>query len=486
MPRLSPSGAKSRSKLIRSEWISGTPKVIGRHFTVDLGTDRAIVRVRVLAGGTALNQPESFMRGYRLQAATQANPDFWRLLAEERANLELNVDTEVDSTWRVFDAEGEPLSRTGRFVRLELIGQDRSNWVSIGEIEVFGTGFAREGIIEGEFSASRPVNVGRVRWQAQTPPRAELGMRFRGADDGQLWPEWEAEEGNAASQILFGGSEPVTRFQYQGTLQTETPFSTPALRRIEVEYDPVLVAREVSGKIFPDTVRKGEEGALTYTAAIEVGGDDYGVDQMRLDGVSLTIDEVRLDGGSLPYDENLERGYRWRAIPAEDRTLIEFASQERIEGRVAVEIVGRGLFLQDWIPVQLQVASREQAARDGFVNWQNAERVHVRALGLPSGLLDEIQVSPSPFSPFRDGNVDFRFIVGNIRENADIAVEVFKLDGRRVRRLVQEGRARAYHFAWDGRDRDEKIVAPGLYLYEIRVEAGDSNARRQGALVVAY
>ena len=67
-----------------------------------------------------------------------------------------------------------------------------------------------------------------------------------------------------------------------------------------------------------------------------------------------------------------------------------------------------------------------------------------------------------------------------------MAVEIYRLDGRRVRRLVQEGRARAYHFEWDGRDRDGRIVHPGLYLYEIRVDAGDEGARKRGAIAVAY
>jgi flagellar hook assembly protein FlgD len=68
---------------------------------------------------------------------------------------------------------------------------------------------------------------------------------------------------------------------------------------------------------------------------------------------------------------------------------------------------------------------------------------------------------------------------------SEIAVEIFHLDGRRVRRLTQEGRARAYRFAWDGRDQDGRIVVPGLYLYKIRVVEEDGGGRF-GALVVAY
>ena len=41
-----------------SEWVSNNPNVFGRNFIVDLGQDRAITRVRVLPGQTAINQPE--------------------------------------------------------------------------------------------------------------------------------------------------------------------------------------------------------------------------------------------------------------------------------------------------------------------------------------------------------------------------------------------------------------------------------------------
>ena len=155
----------------QSEWLSGTPHVFGRNFTVDLGMDRAITRVRILAGESAQRQTEYFVRGYRIETATQNSPNTWRLLAEQKENFTLDIDTSADSVWSVLDATGKALSRLGRFVRLTLIRQDRSNWVALGEIEVFGTGFAEKGRIEGTWSSSQPVNPGRIRWQVQTPFR---------------------------------------------------------------------------------------------------------------------------------------------------------------------------------------------------------------------------------------------------------------------------------------------------------------------------
>jgi len=475
----------------RGEWLSGTPHVFGRNFIVDLGLDRAITRVRILAGESALRQTEYFVRGYRIEAATQNSSNTWRLLAEQAENFLLNIDTRADSTWVVLDATGAPLSRLGRLVRLTLIRQDRSNWVALGEIEVFGTGFAEEGRIAGEWTSPEPVNPGRIRWQVQSPPQTQVEVKFRGTADGGELPEWEELESYRDREQLFAGAEPVDRFQYQAILQTGTPFSTPGLQRLEVDYDPVLVARQVLGEVAPETAQKGAPTALTYTAKVELEPGNYGIDLMRLEGIALTVDELRYNGRSLVYDENLERGFRWRSILNEERTLFELADSERIVDSGRLEIFARALFLQDRTRVELQVGNREQEERDGYVNWQNSRKAPgttsvVLAVGEPTGLLSEIEVEPSPFSPVERETVDFRFVVGNIREVTGVVLRLFTLDGEPMRRLQQEGRARVYHFEWDGRDCDGRIVKPGLYLYEIQVGAGGDAANRAGTLVVAY
>ena len=476
--------------LVRSEWISGTPNVFGQDFTVDLGLDRAINRVRVLAGQTAQSQPEYFVRGYRLHAATQRAPQVWVLLAEEPANFELNVDTSMDSTWSAIDEQGAAIPRPGRFVRLTLIRQDRSNWVAIGEIEVYGVGFVSEGSIEGRFVPPTPVNVGQVRWQVERSPRTQVELRLRGTDIGREGTAWEELDAYAEEEVVFTGDEPVEQLEYQVKLLTTTPFSTPALQRIEIDYDPVLVAHQLLAAVeVPDTVRKGVPTVLTYRVEVEVETDDYGIDMLRLDGTAVTIEELRLDGRALVHDGNLDQGYRWANTPNQDGTLIELAPEERIVSRGTVEIEGRALFLRDKTTVEIAAGSREQSERDSYVNWQQGEQMPgatwtVLASGTALRLLSQIEVSPRPFSPFSDELVSFDFVVGNISENKEISLEIFSLDGRRVRKLTQAGQARAYHFEWNGRDRERRIAVPGLYLYEIRVEDGGSN--RTGTFVVAY
>ena len=88
-------------------------------------------------------------------------------------------------------ADGGPLPVLGRFVRLRLTREDPPNWVSIGEVEVFGEGFRAEGTFESVvFDAGQPVNFGKVWFAGQTPPGTRLRVQFRTSVDGEAWPGW--------------------------------------------------------------------------------------------------------------------------------------------------------------------------------------------------------------------------------------------------------------------------------------------------------
>jgi len=457
-----------------SEWISGTPNVFGRTFTVDLGMDRAISRVRVVPGGTAQIQPEYFIRGYRLEASTQRQPEKWLLLAEQRANFRPTVDTTFDSTWSIVDELGKPVPRRGRYVKLTLIRQDRSNWVSLGDIEIYGAGYERQGQLTGELGFPGPVNAGRLSWQAGTPAGTQVRVLVRGAGEDQA-PIW-----GATRSSLYPGPEPVRGLEYRLVLETADPVITPAFGELAVDWDPVLVARQVLGSVQPETARKGDETHVVYRVELEIGAEDYGVELLEL-GMALSVEAIRLNGADLAYN--------WHADNEQGSTQVSFGRPLRDSG--VLEIAGKGLFLKDQTAIPVAVGSRAQEALDGYLNWQNAGESPagtwtVRGIGLPPGLLSEVEVSPRPFSPFRDERLAFGFVVGNLQQPTEVSLEIFSLGGTKVRRLSQIGGARAYHLEWDGHDQDGRLLAPGLYLYKVRVDAEDNAASRTGTLVVAY
>ena len=472
--------------LVRGEWISGTNNVFDKQFTVDLGLDRAISRVRILAGETALNQPEYFVRGYLLETAAQTTPQIWHKLAEQPDNFVLNVDTRADLTWAAVDGQGAATPRQGRFVRLTLIRQDRTNWVAIGEIEVYGMGYVSEGSIEDSLVPAAPVNVGQIRWEVERPERTDAAIQVRGGAAGRVAEDWARLPSHTEAAFYFTGAEPVERLEYRVQLDNSAPFASPALKRVEVDYDPVLVARRLQAAAsVSDSLRKGEAAALVYRIEIEVASDDHGVDMLLLDGPLLDIGPVRVDGRDLVAGAD----YNWRLTADREGMLVELAAHERIESTAEVEIEARALFVRDKTAVSFQAGNRGQGDRDGYVNWQSGEELPgstwtVLASGNPLQLLGEVAVEPQRFSPYVDYQVRFDFVVGNIEDGREVVLDIFGIDGRRVYGLQQTGRARAYRFEWDGRDRDGRVVTPGLYLYEVRVE-GSGKAHR-GTFVVAY
>ena len=472
--------------LVRSEWISGTNHVFDKQFTVDLGLDRAIKRVRVLAGETALNQPEYFMRGYRLETATQVAPQVWRLLAEQPDNFVLNVDTSADSTWAAIDERGEAIPRAGRFVRLTLIRQDRSNWVAIGEIEVFGVGYVSEGFIEDSFAPPTPVNVGLIRWQVERPERTGIELQVRGATAEGAKEPWGSVAAHVAEEFFYSGDEPVARLAYRARLTNSAPFVSPALKRIAIDYDPVLVAQQLLAEVVvSDSLRKGEEATLIYRVEIAAEGDDYGVDFLRVQGPLLRVIAVRVDGRELVPTED----YTWGPTPDREGIVIELTPNEQISAMATVEIEGQALFVRDKTAVGFAAGNKAQGDRDGYVNWQQGREMPgatwtVLAAGTPLQLLGEVQVEPRPFSPLADEHVRFAFVVGNIEAGREVVLKIYNLTGRPIRQLAQTGSARTYQFEWDGRDGSGRVVEPGLYLYEVRIEGSDK--ARRGTFVVAY
>ena len=472
--------------LVRSEWISGTNHVFDKQFTVDLGLDRAIKRIRVLAGETALNQPEYFVRGYRLETATQVAPQVWHLLAEQPDNFVLNVDTSADSTWATTDERSEAIPREGRFVRLTIIRQDRSNWVAIGEIEVFGVGYVSEGFIEDSFTPPTPANVGLIRWQVERAERTGIELQVRGvATEGAEVP-WGSVAAHADGEFFYSGDEPVARLAYRARLTNSAPYVSPALKRIAIDYDPVLIAQQLLAEVVvSDSLRKGEEATLIYRVEIAAGVNDYGVDLLRIQGPLLRVTAVRVDGRELVPTE----GYTWGPTADREGMLIELAPGEQINARATIEIEGPALFVRDKTAMRFEAGNKAQGDRDGYVNWQQGQEMPgatwtVLAAGTPLQLLGEVQVQPRPFSPFAEEYASFAFVVGNIEEGREVALKIYNLTGRSIRQLAQTGSARTYQFEWDGRDESGRVVEPGLYLYEIGIE-GSGKAQR-GTFVVAY
>ena len=106
--------------------------------------------------------------------------------------------------------------------------------------------------------------------------------------------------------------------------------------------------------------------------------------------------------------------------------------------------------------------------------------------------MDDLQISPNPFTPNGDGINDVAevgFSLFKVYEARSLKLRIFRLDGTRVRTVAMRALGGRQNFAWDGRDDNGALVPPGLYLAQIEVDADQAGAagqKRSRPIAVVY
>ena len=454
-----------------TEWrFDNEVEVLGKWIRIDLGGDRGVRQVRLLPGKTVAQRPLFFVKGYRLEVAREATPDDWVLVAQQAENTRPTVDTSVDSTWIERAADGAPLPVLGRFVRLRLTREDPPNWVSIGEVEVFGEGFRSEGTFESVvFDAGQPVNLGRVWFAGQTPPGTILRVQFRTSADGEAWPEWHRvpawDLAAVGDGVALTEPEPARFLQYRAVMETRDPLSTPRLMQVAVAFGEQLFARAVAGAIAPPRPVLGEETVFTYTFDVEIGPEDLGFDRVHI-GLPGVVQEVRFDGLALPED-GYEVGWDDEGL----RLVLGAEHHVSRSGRLEVEFAS--VLLRPTLAVRAAVALGDSA------DWQNARPVEEDAwtlvgAGVVSRALPRtgVSVRPNPFNA-ASGAAQIQIDLAKVQHPQALTVALYDLAGRQ-RRVLWDGQPAAAgrkRLAWDGRDESGRLVAPGHYLLRVEIDA---------------
>ncbi|MFA6107525.1 MAG: discoidin domain-containing protein [Candidatus Latescibacterota bacterium] len=456
---------------VNTEWrFNNESAVLGEWIKVDLGGDRGVSRVRLRPGKTIVQRPLFFIKGYRIEVASEAMPDDWVLVAQQVVNGHAEVDTQADSTWLETDVTGRPLPVLGRYVRLKLVREEPPNWVTIGEVEVYGEGYRADGSLESEvLDAGRPVNLGTARVTGVALTGTEVQVQFRTSLDGAIWAPWTETQAwdlsSATAGVALTEPEPARYLQYRVALATTAPLRTPRLTQVSVTYDTVLFAQAVTGAIAPLRPVLGQETAFTYTVEAEVGPADLGFDRVRL-ALPGQVTQVRWQGVPLPAE-----GYSWFWDAAGTEVVLD--RDYRVSGSGRLEVDLAGVLLRPTLAVRAGVALSEAD------NWQNLAPASSDAwtlIGL--GTLERVlprrgvQISPNPFNAAR-GPTQIQVDLAQVQVPQPVTVAVYTLAGRPVRRLVDgallsAGRQR---FTWDGRDDQGRLVGPGLYLLRVEVQA---------------
>ena len=96
----------------------------------------------------------------------------------------------------------------------------------------------------------------------------------------------------------------------------------------------------------------------------------------------------------------------------------------------------------------------------------------------------------SAFTPNADGINDLlevEYDLVNLIGGVPVALEVFNLAGVRVAGIpVETGSSGRFSATWDGRDAQDRLLSPGLYLLRLKVDADEETDIEVATLPIAY
>ena len=338
-------------------------------------------------------------------------------------------------------------------------------------------------------------------------PEVERGPML---DDTERWSPWSAP---------YVSGDGITSPSPRRFFQFEIRFASTGLdaaRRVdsisfEVSFPPV--AQLLVAEIFPRQVQPGRSVEFVYAVRASLDPSDPGFDNFdirtsapieRLEEIQIIdargavraqqVFGVDVDGLATPYE-----GGEFALVSVQpNRFRVRFpridADGTVLKLRFATSVLRYGLAFDGW---GLEEGSGElpQPAIPGNV-MQLApgdadNRSNLRVLvDLKGDLLRAVRAVPNPFTPNGDGVNDvaeIRYDLFKLTEATPVEVVVYDLSGRRIRVLfageIAGGR---YAVAWDGTDAGDRLVPPGLYLFEIRVSADTKPEEALGTVAVVY
>ena len=408
--------------------------------------------------------------------------------------------------------------------------------MEIAEVEIYGEGFVnRASYVSKMFDLEEPAILGEMRWQGRKDPGVRIDIHSRSGktlDPNVYWRNtgrgdelsrfdergklldakgYAGLKTGEAAEITYDienwsfWSPPYEFADSLGTsvispspnnvFQFRVDFQPDALQGGEVDFVEFSVtkpplAQNVVGEVYPPEVPLGEISQFTYAVSPTMTPDHSGFDQIEIAAPFgfAGVDSVRATG---LVDWSVQ-------VESPDSTLFSVKLSPRREagdlgGPVEVyfraPVLRYGTPFDGWVrdserPLELAQRINPGNAAPEFVS----ETLSVRT-SLSPRLLADLLVEPRVFSPNGDGvNDSSRFSLNllQVTENVPLRLEIFDLSGRLLRQqegLHESGR---FSFSWNGRDDQQELVAPGLYMYRIVVKAKNGDDQQTGTIAVVY
>jgi hypothetical protein len=436
---------------------------------IDLQATRRINKVRLWAFG--FNQrlrPRAYSIYVGLDSITNTK------VAQRLSNTD-TVTTDVF----------EPI--VGRFVWISIDVVDRQFSTVLSEIQVFGVGYLSNGVYTSSIrDVKRNVNWGKLNYTAVIPEGTEMTFQFRtgaNAKNDTTWSEWSPSV--KLNNALYDVFEPRRFIQYRVNFGTSS-LETPRLQSLTLNYDTLLVARTAVAKIQPSQFPILRPIDAEYQIRATMDANSVGIDTIVINTPSPSV----VTGVTA---NNVAVNYTYRPEP--DRILVALSSRVTASSDIAVKFKVTPYL--DRNPFSSRIIGGRTGGNPQRVDTETNNGVEgwtLVATDVADRLLVDVKASPNPFTPNGDGKNDktrFSFFLANLNIPRPLTIRIFDMTGRVVRTVLEtKSVANAYvegnAIEWDGRDDSGKLVRPGIYIYQVNIEADKQVETVSKTVVVAY
>ncbi|MEW6751658.1 MAG: hypothetical protein AB1505_11890 [Candidatus Latescibacterota bacterium] len=496
---------------------------------LDFARPLAVSRIRFYPRNTVVPTPEypyqgDFLRAYEVwvnaAATTPESPDI--LVQRDATNEEAVVDVRL----------------APRYVRQVKIRSLAAVPFEIDEVEVYGEGYAGYGTyLSDVVDLGGPASIGPLQWveaAAGDSLFSALDVRVRtGADDTPILYQvfqrdahgaMTGEKKDVAPRVYYAADRrdrvslkpdetnwspwtPVRNGQLMGAplprryVQFELTFTgrltdARAVQRLWFDHVQPPVAQALHAEVYP---RQAEaEKPATFRYAVKLGapsalGAVTGYERLEVDtnvraenlrGVSLNGRPARFTVVSA----DSSRFVLGLPLIRQDGAVLEFAFDLPIF-RFGTTFWGRAYHSRfPGVPQALEPGNATTFAPD------DVDELSTLFVAIPrrqmGRLVGEITLGSRTVTPNGDRVHDQLAVQLNLLqllEPAPVSLEVWDLAGHRLHTVfaVEHGIGPLEH-AWDCRTASGEVLAPGLYLWVLRVKAQSFEERHSGVFAIAY
>jgi gliding motility-associated-like protein len=249
-------------------------------------------------------------------------------------------------------------------------------------------------------------------------------------------------------------------------------------------------AQEVFGEIWPLETENFDPHTFTYVVRPLLQAGDKGFDRLEIFTQSRvqSVQSVLVDG--------VDMSERFPPDIQDDRIILAFDAMEaprdnekRIEVVFSTKVLRFGTEFTGWVYDSKEPALKQQIKPGNATFRFGGDVLSVRT-PMGSNLISKVQLSSPVFTPNGDGindRVEIRYDIRNVENLTQIAVNVFDLSGRLVRRVDETTTlSGSFELSWDGLDDQGAVVSPGIYMYQVELNTDGGSKVTAGVISVAY